>query len=199
MTAFHETAATGPCADRAAAMQALVPVIETPRLTLRAPQIGDFQDYCGIVLGPQGKFWGRPKTREDAWRDFMQMTGTWYLRGHGTWTITDKDTGAVLGFVLIGAEPGDEAPELGFVVAEEAEGKGLASEAARAVLEHGYGPMRLPHLVSYVDARNARSIALAERLGARREDRGSGPGEAHAVFWHPSPSDPSTSTGRSAK
>ncbi|MEL7116896.1 MAG: GNAT family N-acetyltransferase, partial [Pseudomonadota bacterium] len=113
---FHETPTTGPCADRAAAMQALVPVIETDRLILRAPVIEDFQEFARIVLGPQGRYFGHPKTREDAWGEFMQITGTWYLRGHGAWMITLRETGALIGVVLLGAEPGDTETELGYLL-----------------------------------------------------------------------------------
>ena len=184
MTAFHERPSTGPTAARAAAMQALVPMIETDRLILRAPRIEDFDDFAEIVLGPQGLFYGKPTSRDAAWSDFMQITGTWYLRGHGAWTVTRRDGGDVLGFFHIGAEPGDEAPEIGFLLAAKAQGKGYGTEAAAAIRDHGFGPMGLKQLVSYVDAGNARSLALATRLGADREDRVSDSGEAYSVFHH---------------
>ena len=170
MTAFHETAPEGPTANLAAAMQALVPTLHTDRLVLRAPVIGDFDAFAAMVLGPQGRFYGHRQTREDAWADFMQLTGTWYLRGHGAWTVTDKASGAVLGFVQIGAEPGDREPELGYLVSEAAEGKGIALEAAEAVRAQALGPFALPSLVSYVAPENSRSIALAGRLGTRRDE-----------------------------
>ncbi|WP_422025366.1 GNAT family N-acetyltransferase [Roseovarius sp.] len=166
---FHETPPTGATADLAARIQALIPVLETERLVLRAPRIEDFEAFAAMVDGPRGSFFGHPQTRADAWEIFMQLTGTWPLRGHGAWTITDRASGAVLGMVLIGAEPGDMEPELGWAVTPEAEGRGIAFEAAQAVRDHAFGPLGLTRLVSYVDADNIRSVALAERLGATRD------------------------------
>lgn len=168
-TPFHETAPTGPTAALAARMQALVPVLETGRLILRAPRVDDFDAFAAMVSGPRGAFYGRPETREDAWAIFMQLVGTWPLRGHGAWTVTDRATGKVLGIVQIGAEPGDMEPELGWIIAEDAEGRGIAQEAAAAVRAQAFGPLGLSSLVSYIDVANTRSATLAERLGARRD------------------------------
>jgi RimJ/RimL family protein N-acetyltransferase len=49
------------------------------------------------------------------------------------------------------------------------EGRGLMTEAARAIRDWAFGPRGLPMLVSYIDPANTRSIALAERLGGRRD------------------------------
>ena len=60
------------------------------------------------------------------------------------------------------------------------EGHGFATEAARAARAHAYGTLGWPTAVSYVDADNHRSAALALRLGctedpARRAARPAGP------------------------
>ena len=160
---FHETPSAGPCAERATAMQGLIPELRTTRLVLRAPCIEDFQDFARIVLSPQGATYGAPKTRQDAWDLFMQVTGTWFLRGHGTWVITLD--GETIGFVQLGAEPGDMEPELGYILDVAFEKQGFGSEAAAAIRDVGLGDFALPSLVSYVDVSNTRSVALATRIG----------------------------------
>ncbi|MEL6648737.1 MAG: GNAT family N-acetyltransferase [Pseudomonadota bacterium] len=167
--AFHETMSAGVCAKIAARMQALIPVLETERLILRAPKIEDFDAYATMLEGQRGRFYGNPKDRGEIWESFMQLVGTWILRGHGVWAVTGRETGAVMGFVQIGAEPGDQEPELGYLVAPEFEGQGVASEAAQAVKAHAFGALGFKSLVSYVDEENTRSIALAQRLGATRD------------------------------
>lgn len=57
--------------------------------------------------------------------------------------------------------------ELGWLIYAGHEGKGYASEAAAAFRDWAFGQLGLETLVSYVDPRNQRSIAVAERLGAR--------------------------------
>ncbi|NRB34355.1 MAG: GNAT family N-acetyltransferase [Rhodobacteraceae bacterium] len=149
-------------------MIAVIPVLETDRVILRAPRLEDFATYAEITASPRGVFLDVP-AREDAWYDFCAMVANWTLRGHGVWTITTRDGGTVQGFVLIGFEPGDEAPELDFMLTDGAEGSGIAFEAAQAARAHALGTSGLRDLVSYVDAGNARSIALAKRLGAPRD------------------------------
>ena len=163
-----ETPATGPAAALAARLQALVPILTTERLILRAPRIEDFSIYAEIVLSPRGTHL-HIDTREDAWYDFSAMVANWLFRGHGVWTITPKSGAASYGFVLLGFEPGDEAPELGYMITDAAEGQGIALEAAEAARHHAMETLGLQDLVSYVEATNTRSIALAERLGATRD------------------------------
>jgi RimJ/RimL family protein N-acetyltransferase len=74
-----------------------------------------------------------------------------------------------VGFVLIGFEPGDLEPELGWLFLPAAEGQGYAAEAATAARHHALSVLGLPSLVSYIDPANDRSARLAARLGARRD------------------------------
>lgn len=168
MTLPCETPATGPAAALADALQAQLPVLRTDRLILRAPRISDFPTYADIALGPRGTHL-QIETRADAWYDFCAMVANWLLRGHGVWTIEAASDAAVLGFVLLGFEPGDEAPELGYMLTDAAEGQGIAFEAAQAARAYAFDTLGLPDLLSYVDAQNSRSIALTERLGAVRD------------------------------
>lgn len=169
MTAFHETAPTGATAGIASRIRAAIPVLQTERLVLRAPRVGDFSVFAEMLKGPRGRFYGQPKTRAETWAIFMQLTGTWLLRGHGAWTVTDRGTGNIFGFVQIGAEPGDQEPELGYLVSAEAEGRGIAFEAAAAVRDYAFETAGLPSLVSYVSTENTRSARLAERLGGQHD------------------------------
>lgn len=164
-----EQPAQGAAAAIAAGLAARIPALETPRLRLRAPRIGDFAAYAGIVTTERGVHIGGPMRREAAWLDFAQMVAGWTLRGHGVWSVERRTDGALLGFVLIGFEPGDHEPELGFLFVAEAEGRGYAHEAAAAACDFARDALGWDTLVSYVAPENGRSLRLAERLGAHRE------------------------------
>lgn len=168
MIAPHERPVPGPAADFAAQLRAHLPVIETERLRLRAPRLSDFDAWAEIFTGPAGPHLGGPFERDDAFTEFAATCGLWLLRGHGPWTVEPKAGGEVLGFVLIGFEPGDQVPELGYLFRPMAEGQGFATEAARALRDHAVGPMGLNDLVSYIDPENPRSVRVAQRLGAVR-------------------------------
>ena len=169
--AFHESRPDGPAAELAARVSSVVPELETNRLRLRAPEIDDFQLYAEIMSSDRGRFiMARPVSRADIWIDFCGTVATWLLRGHGIWSATLKKNSEPVGFVLIGAEPGDEAHELGFAVSQRVEGQGIAFEAAVAARDWAWSVLQVPRLVSYVDPENTRSAALARRLGASRSD-----------------------------
>lgn len=164
----HEQAPTGVPAALASGLASQIPTLVTDALTLRAPRTEDFDAYAQILCAERGRFVYPNCTRMDAWYDFAQLTATWLLHGHGGWTITDTDTDETLGFVLLGLEPCDEQIELGFMLTEENEGMGIAHEAAQMARQFAFDTLKLPELVSYIHKDNARSIALAERLGATR-------------------------------
>ncbi len=177
---LHEAPIHGPAADSATRLRAQLPVLETDRLRLRAPVLEDFPVWAGILCGPAGDFLDGPYTRDEAFTEFSASMGTWLLRWHGPWTVETR-AGDAIGFVLIGFEPGDREPELGFFFLPEAQGHGYALEAAKAARSYGFGPMGLPALVSYIDPENTRSRTLAERLGALRD----GEVDGSEVWRHP--------------
>lgn len=171
-----ERPATGAAGALAARLAGQVPVLVTGRLRLRAPRIGDFGAYAGILMSDRAAGLGGPFDREGAWDDFCQAVAGWMLRGMGVWTIEARAGeahagGELLGFGYLWQEYGDPEPEIGWILTEAAEGKGYAREAAEAIRAHGFGPLGLATVVSYVDPGNTRSAALAERLGAVRDPR----------------------------
>lgn len=166
----HEMPPSGPAAAFAARLQALLPRLDTPRLVLRAIAIEDFPIFLEIFTHPTRSIGlGGPFDRSGAWDEFTECVSGWLLRGHGCWAIEEKRTGALLGFTLVHMEYGDREPELGWFLAEAAEGNGFAFEAAEAARAHALETLRLDSLVSYMDRDNARSARLAERLGALRD------------------------------
>ncbi len=170
----------------AAAMQAArlggeLPELATERLRLRAPRLEDFAVYAEIATSARASGIGGPMTETEAWDDFCRMVATWLLRGHGVWTVEELEGGETVGFVLIGFEPGDAEPELGYLFRATAEGQGYATEAAAAARDHGFARLRLPALVSYVAPDNLGSRRVAARLGAVAD---AAPRDGSLVFRH---------------
>ncbi|MEM7710920.1 MAG: GNAT family N-acetyltransferase, partial [Pseudomonadota bacterium] len=175
---------TAPAAARAAALEAVVPLLRTPRTILRAPRLADFDHLHAITGTDRAVFEGGPSTPAETWSDLCGRTATWLLRGHGLWTVETR-AGDVAGFVLIGLEPGDEEHELGWLLRPEFEGLGLATEAATAARHHAWHALRVPSLVSYVAPGNTRSEAVARRLGAAPD--GTLLDGAITIWRHPAP------------
>lgn len=59
--------------------------------------------------------------------------------------------------------------EIGYDLAPAGWGQGYMTEALRAVLQYGFGPMALNRVQAPIHADNYASLRLAERLGSARK------------------------------
>lgn len=142
-----------------------VPVLLTERLRLRAPRLDDFEDWADYFTSPRSVHEGGPKDRLGAWQHWAADFALWSLKGYGPFGVDDRTTGKHLGEVGLFHGEGYPAPELGWFVVPDAEGKGIALEAARAVLDWTARSFDWPHITNIIDPANTRSIALGLRLG----------------------------------
>jgi RimJ/RimL family protein N-acetyltransferase len=146
------------------------PVLLTARLCLRMPRYEDFASRLAFYASDRAIWEGGPFTPREAWRIFASEVGQWPLMGFGPFSVEDRATGAYLGEVGIYEPEGYPEPELGWFVTEAAEGRGIAAEAARAVMIWVRETFGWDHIDNYIDPGNARSIALGLRLGGRIVD-----------------------------
>jgi RimJ/RimL family protein N-acetyltransferase len=144
-----------------------IPTLITERLTLRAPVAGDFPAYARLLASPRAKDIGGPYAQRAAWGQFCHGVACWDLFGHGALMMDLLATSECVGLVDISHGPLFPEKELGWLVYEGHEGQGYATEAAEALRDWAACELGLFGLVSYVDPENRRSIAVAERLGAR--------------------------------
>jgi RimJ/RimL family protein N-acetyltransferase len=146
------------------------PRLETERLILRGPERRDAGPLCDFLTDrTRAEGFGAYDNRGDAWRWYALNIGHWVLHGFGYFTIEMKETGAPAGICGIWYPEGWPEPELGWVVFEGFEGRGIAHEAAIRAREWAYTDLGLSTLTSNIVPGNTRSVALAERLGARYE------------------------------
>ncbi len=160
-----------------------IPTLETGRLLLRAPRREDFEAYEAFMLSPRSHL--ADATPRKVWHLFATEFFGWCLQGAGHWVIERRD-GTAIGVTGISHPSYYPEPEMGWALYDGYEGHGYATEAARAA--RNWARDRLASLVSYTHSGNARSVAVAERLGARRDDAAARPdavaGEPVLVYRH---------------
>lgn len=162
----------------------MIPTLTTERPTLRAPGRDDFEPFAAFHASERSRHVGGPEDRMDAWRRLAAMIGHRHLRGHGFWSV--QEAGVVRGLVGLWHPEGWSEPEIGRELFEGAEGRGIAHEAALAARAHG--PLGWTTAISTSRPENARSIALAERLGAVRDGDFDHPEVGAMSIWrHPGP------------
>ncbi|NOD36344.1 MULTISPECIES: GNAT family N-acetyltransferase [unclassified Ruegeria] len=146
-----------------------IPTIETERLILRAPHLDDLPAMTAFFATKRSHMVGGPKDELGSWDSLVKRLGHWALKGFGLWHLTEKSSGAFVGWAGMIDAPGWAEPELGWTLMAEAEGKGLGFEAAQAARDYAARQQGLNGVISYIAHANDRSRALAERLGATLE------------------------------
>ncbi|MEP2717557.1 GNAT family N-acetyltransferase [Pseudophaeobacter sp.] len=162
-----------------------IPVLETERLTLRAPQLEDLKPMAAFFETERSHMVGGPRDAMGSYTSLVSRLGHWVLNGYGLWHIVDKASGAFIGWTGMIFAPGWSEPELGWTLFEEAEGKGYAFEAATAARDHAAKHQELNGVISYIAHANTRSMALAKRLGAVFECDGELQGKRCQIWRHP--------------
>ncbi|SFJ37763.1 GNAT family N-acetyltransferase [Celeribacter neptunius] len=168
-------------------LQLTVPALETERLRLRGPENDDFEAFAQFYTN-EDRSWGvgGPMDRATAWRFYGTNLGHWLLRGYGFWTVIEKASGAQVGRVGLWNPEGWLEAEIGWMMYDGFEGKGYAFEAAKAVRDHAYDTLGWGPLTSVIAPGNDRSVALAERMGARFERNWVSPsGKDALIYRHP--------------
>ena len=170
-----------------------IPVLETERLVLRAPEEGDFEAYARFFAHQQSEGIGGPVPRDLAWRRLACLAGHWMLRGYGMWALEEKASGDLAGFCGPWNPEGWSEPEIGWSLMLGMTGKGYATEAAFRAREYAYDTLGWTTAISLIADTNHASKRVAERLGARFEEIKTIPfqgGEVTAeIYRHPSPKD----------
>jgi RimJ/RimL family protein N-acetyltransferase len=149
-----------------------VPELTTERLRLRAFHDADFPAYAEMMADPEVTRFlghGQPLDAGEAWRQMAMFAGHWVLRGFGIWAAEERATGRFVG--RVGCFQPHDWPgfEIGYTFARAAWGRGLASEGARAALDHAHRVLGRTHVISVIHPGNVRSQRVALGLGARLE------------------------------
>lgn len=146
------------------------PRLETENLILRGPKKSDADTVIAFLQDEKrAAGFGHIPARGDAWRWFTLNVGHWHWHGYGYFVIEQKETGLPCGLCGIWNPESWPEPEIGWVVFEGFEGKGIAFEAASRVRRHAYQDLGFTTITSNIVPGNTRSVALAERLGASYE------------------------------
>ncbi|WP_112663623.1 GNAT family N-acetyltransferase [Microvirga flavescens] len=156
-----------------------IPAVETPRLILRGHRREDFADSFAMWRSPEvfRFIGGKAPTREEAWARLLRYVGHWALLGFGYWVVEERETGRFIGEIgfanfMREIEPSlDDTPEIGWVIAPHAHGKGYATEAVKAALAWGDAHFSPRPTACIIDPANEASLRVAEKCGYREFTR----------------------------
>jgi len=153
-----------------------VPILESERLKLRGHRLEDFAQCATMWADPLVIRYvgGKPLTEEESWTRFLRYAGHWSLLGFGYWVAEEKTSGKFVGEIGFAdykrdLEPSLKGvPEIGWVLASSAHGRGYATEAVRAAVAWGDKQFEGARTACIIAPDNLASIRVAEKCGYRQ-------------------------------
>lgn len=145
-------------------------ILTTERLHLRQWQESDRLPFAEMNADPRvTEFIGKSLTREESDRRFDRIEASFEQHGFGLYAAELRADRSFLGFIGLSV-PNFEAAftpcvEIGWRLIADAWGRGYATEGARAVAAHAFGPLKLESIVSFTAVQNTRSRHVMEKLG----------------------------------
>jgi len=156
--------------------------LTTDRLILRRWREADRAPFRAINADPRVmEFFPALLTPEETDEGVARIEQHFEQHGFGLYAAELIETGTFIGFIGLSV-PAFEARfmpavEIGWRIAHNYWGKGLATEGALAVVRHAFGTLGLSSLVSFTSTANMRSRRVMEKIGMSRD--------AAADFDHP--------------
>lgn len=146
--------------------------LRTDRLLLRQWRDADREPFAAMNADPAVmEHFPAPLTSEQSDALIERERARIDARGWGLWAVEVVDTATFIGFVGLAEEDfgfdWTPATEIGWRLAQHAWGHGYATEAARAVLAHGFETIGLSEIVSFTATTNTPSQAVMQRIGLR--------------------------------
>lgn len=140
---------------------------------LRPIEDGDADELHALIEANRGHLarwlaWAQPQTPAQT-REFIARAHRQRAANDGFQAVIVED-GRIVGMVgFHGIDWPNRATTLGYWLDHGAQGKGTMTEAVRALIDHAFAAWGLNRVEIRLDVENARSRALAERLGFTRE------------------------------
>ena len=156
--------------------------VATPRLALRRFRAGDAASFAAYRDDPE-------VARYQGWDSCSPADAVSFIDAQlarapfepGRWTQVAVELaaeGTLIGDCALRMESSAaRQAELGFTFARGYQGRGFATEAVSHLLAYAFDKLRLHRIFAVADVRNLRALALAERVGMRRE------GEFREAEW----------------
>jgi [ribosomal protein S5]-alanine N-acetyltransferase len=138
-------------------------VLETERLLLRPAQSSDVEPLFAMRSDPEWAHFGAPNAISRAAVEASVGRAVDYGWAGGPYFVITLG-GEVVGDTLLQVEDADEIANLGYAVARAHWGTRIATEAARAVVDHGFLAWDLKKIYARADPRNVASVKVLQAI-----------------------------------
>lgn len=150
----------------------------TDRLVIRPYEPDDHEQMHEVLYGDPDamRFIGGPLTPDETERAVRGYAEAHWRDGYSCWVVEERETGLIVGEAGLQPFDGRRPPptpdvELAYAFGAAHWGRGFATEAARAILAEGFGPLGLERIVAVTRDENLASQHVLDKLGFVRKGR----------------------------
>jgi len=149
-------------------------ILETERLLLRRLILADLDALFALYCDPEvRRYFPEGTLTYEETKEELE----WFLNGHpkhpelGLWATIYKPTGSFIGRcgLLPWTIEGQSEVEVAYLLDKAYWGQGLATEAARAIIDYGFEQLHLTRIICLMDPAHQASRNVAEKVGLMLE------------------------------
>ncbi len=145
-----------------------IPTIATRRLTLRGFTLDDVEPLHAILADPDALRYfptPGPPAVEKVEKLITRQLEHWDEHGFGWWAVEPAGSSELIGWNGLQYLPETDETEVGYLLAKDHWGRGLATEGAVASLRFGFETLGLACVIALVHPENAASMNVIRKLG----------------------------------
>lgn len=142
-------------------------ILETDRCLIRETTVEDVDSFYQIYSHPDitkymENLYPEVEQEKQYVREYIEKVYGFYE--FGVWTVTEKETGVIIGRAGFSYRQGYDIPELGFIIGVPWQRRGYAEEVCRGVLKYGRDRLGFGKVQAFVETNNEASLKLCDKL-----------------------------------
>ncbi len=146
-------------------------IAETSRVIIRYFCVEDIPEITPILTNPEVMKYSLSGVLTNAQtKNFINKMLTRYAtEGYGYYAVIYRENKQLIGYcgLLLCSIEGEKQVEIGYRLAPNYWGRGLATEAAKAVRDYAFKKFNLDCLICLIQPKNIASIKVAEKIGMK--------------------------------
>ena len=150
-------------------------ILETDRLLLRTWDDHDLQPMLAINQDPKVmEYFPELQNLEATKKLIIRINNHFEKYGYTVYATERKDSSECIGFIGLFTPEFEShftpTTEIGWRLSSKHWGQGFATEGAQAVLDYAFKELKIPEIVSFTAAGNAKSIRVMEKIGLQHNE-----------------------------
>jgi RimJ/RimL family protein N-acetyltransferase len=148
--------------------------ITTERLTLRNFTPEDWRDLYEMIVGYQASEYAQYDHQWPTSEEEIMGVAIWFSEGDSYLAVCLRETGKLIGLVSLNPKEDEQVltSGLGYIFNFDYHGRGYATEACQAAMEHVFMRLGAERIVTGTAPQNTPSRRLLARLGLRQIGEG---------------------------